>query len=77
VSGGWRKLHDEELHYLYNSPRIIRIIKSRRMRWAWYIARMVARRKAYRVFVGIQKERDHQEDLNVGGRITLKWILEK
>jgi hypothetical protein len=40
VTGGWRKLHNEELHNLYSSPSIIRIIKSRRMRWAGYLARM-------------------------------------
>jgi hypothetical protein len=40
VSGGWRKLHNEQLHNLYSSPSIIRMIKSRRMRWAWYVARM-------------------------------------
>jgi hypothetical protein len=38
VMGGWRKLHNEELHNLYYSPSIIRMIKSRRMRWAAYIA---------------------------------------
>jgi hypothetical protein len=38
VTGGWRKLHNEELHYLYSSPSIIRKIKSGRMRWAWYVA---------------------------------------
>jgi hypothetical protein len=40
VTGGWRKLHNEELHNLYSSPSIIRIIKSRRMRWAGHVARM-------------------------------------
>jgi hypothetical protein len=40
VKGGWRKLHNEELHNLYASPSIIRIIKSRRMRWAGHVARM-------------------------------------
>jgi hypothetical protein len=40
VTGGWRKLHDEELRDLYSSPSIIRMIKSRRMRWAGHIARM-------------------------------------
>jgi hypothetical protein len=40
VPGGWRKLHNEELHNLYFSPSIIRIIKSRRMRWAGHVARM-------------------------------------
>jgi hypothetical protein len=40
VTGGWRKLHKEELHNLYSSPSIIRMIKTRRMRWAGHVARM-------------------------------------
>jgi hypothetical protein len=40
VTGDWRKLHNEELHNLYCSPNIIRMIKSRRMRWAGHVARM-------------------------------------
>jgi hypothetical protein len=40
VTGGWRKLHNEELHNLYSSPSIIRIIKSRRMRWMGHVARI-------------------------------------
>jgi hypothetical protein len=40
VTGGWRKLHNEELHGLYSSPRIVRVIKERRMRWAGHVARM-------------------------------------
>jgi hypothetical protein len=44
VTWGWRKLHNDELHNLYSSPSIIRMIKSRRMRWAWHIARMGRRR---------------------------------
>jgi hypothetical protein len=40
VTGGWRKLHNEELHNLYSSPSIIRMMKSRRMRWAGHVARM-------------------------------------
>jgi hypothetical protein len=52
VSGEWRKLHNEELHDLYSSPSIIRIIKKRRMRWAGHVARMGEKRNAYRLLVG-------------------------
>jgi hypothetical protein len=52
VTGGWRKLHNKELYYLYSSPSIIRIIKSRRMRWAEHVARMGEKRNAYRLLVG-------------------------
>jgi hypothetical protein len=45
-------MHNEELHDLYPSPSIIRIIKLRRMRWAGYVARMGEKRKAYRLLVG-------------------------
>jgi hypothetical protein len=43
VIGGWRKLHNEELHNLYSSPSIITMIKLRRMMWAWRVARMERR----------------------------------
>jgi len=52
VRGEWRKLHNEELNDPYSSPNIIRVIKSRRMRWAGHVARMVGRRGVYRVLVG-------------------------
>jgi hypothetical protein len=52
VTGGWRKLHNEELHNLYSSPSIIRIIKSRRMRWAGRVVRMGEKRNVYRLLVG-------------------------
>jgi hypothetical protein len=52
VTGGWRKLHNEELRDLYSSPSIIRIMKSRRMRWAGHVARMGGKRNAYRLLVG-------------------------
>jgi hypothetical protein len=51
VMGEWRKLRSEELRDLYSSPSIIRIIKSRRMRWAGHIARMGEKRTAYRLLV--------------------------
>jgi hypothetical protein len=52
VIGGWRKLHNEELHNLYCSPSIIRMIKSRIMTLAGHVARMGEKRNAYRVLVG-------------------------
>jgi hypothetical protein len=52
VIGGWRKLHNEELHNLYCSPSMIRIIKSRGMRWVEHVARMGEKRNAYRILVG-------------------------
>jgi hypothetical protein len=51
VTGGSRKLHNEELQNLYSSPSIIRIIKPRRMSWAGHVARMVEKRNAYRILV--------------------------
>jgi hypothetical protein len=50
--GSWRKLHNDELHDLYSSPDIVRVIKSRRMRWAGHVARMGEGRGVYRVLVG-------------------------
>jgi hypothetical protein len=55
VTGGWIILHNEELRDLYSSPSIIRIIRSRRMRWARHVARMERKKKkknAYRLLVG-------------------------
>jgi hypothetical protein len=52
VIGGWRKLHNEELHNLYSSPSIIRMIKSRRMIRAGHAERTVKKRNAYRILMG-------------------------
>jgi len=51
VTGEWRKLHNEELNDLYSSPNIVRVIKSRSMRWAGHVARMGERRGVYRVLM--------------------------
>jgi hypothetical protein len=51
VTREWRKLHNEELRDLYSSPSIIRIIKSRRMRWAGHVARLGQKMNAYRLLV--------------------------
>jgi hypothetical protein len=79
VTGDWRKLHNEELHNLYSSLNIIRIIKSRRTRWAGHVARIGEKRTAYtsRILVGKPEKKDHWEDQDVGGWTILKKILEK
>jgi hypothetical protein len=59
VTGGWRKLHNEELHGSYSSPSIFRVIKARRMRWAGHVARLGAVRGAYNILVGGLKGGDH------------------
>jgi hypothetical protein len=69
VTGGWRKLHNEELHNLYSSPN--RMIKSRRVRWAGHIA-LMGRRGMHGYWWESQKERDHYEDQDVGGWTILK-----
>jgi hypothetical protein len=57
VTEDWSKLHNEELHNLYSSPNIIKMIKSRRMRWTWHVARMG--RNACRILVGKPEGTDH------------------
>jgi hypothetical protein len=86
VTGGWRKLHNEELHDLYSSPSIIRIIKSRRMRWVGHVARMVEKRNVYRSLVrktegkrphGRQRSRridDIKMDILEIGLSVVDWI---
>jgi hypothetical protein len=75
VTGGWRKLHDEELQNLYSSPSIIRIIKWRRMRWAGHVAR-IAEGNAYRSLEGKLKGKKSVGKPRRRGWITLRWILE-
>jgi hypothetical protein len=59
ATGGWRKLHNEELHNLYSSIGIIRMVKSRRIRWAGHVARIGKKRNVYRILVGKPEQRDH------------------
>jgi hypothetical protein len=68
VTGDFRKLHNEELHNLYSSPRIIRMIKLRSMRWAGHVARMGARRNAYRILAG------KPEGKRPLGRPRRRWV---
>jgi hypothetical protein len=75
VTGGWRKLHNEELHGLYSSPSIVRVIKARRITWAGHVSRMGEVHTTS--WLGGLKGGDHQEDLGVDGRTTLRWIFGK
>jgi hypothetical protein len=65
--GSWRKLHNDELHNLYSSPNIVRVIKSKRLRWAGHVARMREGKGIYRVLVGRPEERRPL------GRPTCRW----
>jgi hypothetical protein len=67
VTVEWRRLHSKELYALYFCPNIIRVIKSRKMRWVGHVARMGKRRGAYRVLVGKPEERKPL------GRPRLRW----
>jgi hypothetical protein len=69
VTGDWRKLHNKGLHNLYFSQNIITVIKSRRVRWEGHVARMGLRGMHIGYWWESQKERDHQQDLEAGGRI--------
>jgi len=67
VRGKWRKLHSDELNDLYFSPNIVRMIKSRKIRWVGHVARMGESRGAYRVLVG------KPEGKRPFGRPRLRW----
>jgi hypothetical protein len=68
VIGGWRKLHNEELHDLYFLPSIIRIIKSRRMRWVGLVGQKGEKMNAYRLLAG------NPEGKRPSGRPRRRWI---
>jgi hypothetical protein len=80
VAGEWRRLHNKELYALYSSPNIIRVIKSRRLRWAGHVARMGERRGAYRALVGEpegrrpfgRSRRRWEDDIKMGLR-DVEW----
>jgi hypothetical protein len=65
VTGEWRRLHNKELHALYSSPNIIRVIKSRKLRWAEHVACM-GKGEVYTGFwLGIVREGDHLKELGL------------
>ena len=86
LTGEWRRLHNEELNDLYSSPNIVRVIKSRKMRWAGHVARMGEERGVYRVLVGKPEGRrplgrprrrwadNIRTDLQEVGCVYMDWI---
>jgi len=77
VTREWRKLHNEELNDLYCSPNIVRVIKSRRMRWAGHVAHMGERRGSCRVSVGKPEGNRPLGRSSADGRIILRWVFRK
>jgi len=75
VVGGWRRLHNEELHTLYSSRNVIRIVKSRRMKLAGHVERMGGMRSTQIFWSENLKGRHHSKELGVDGRIILEWTL--
>jgi hypothetical protein len=77
VRGEWRKLHNDEINSLYSSPNTVRVIKSRRMRWAGHVACMEEGRGVHKVLVGKPEGKRPLVDQDVDGRIILRWIFRK
>jgi hypothetical protein len=69
VTGGWIKLHNDDRRDMYSAPSIIRMIKSRRMKWAGYVARMGEKRNAYSLLMGKPEGKRLLEGSNVGWMI--------
>jgi hypothetical protein len=77
MQGVWRKLHDEEINDLYCSPNIVRVIISRRMRWAGHVARIGRGKGCTGFWWGNVREREHLGDPGVDGKIILRCIFRK
>jgi hypothetical protein len=77
VTGEWRKLHNEELNGLYSLPNIVRVIKSRRLRWAGHVTRMGEGKVCIGFWWRNLRERDRWGDPGVDRRIILGWIFKK
>jgi hypothetical protein len=77
VAEGWRELHNVEIRNLYPSPNIIKVIKSRNMRWAGNVASMGCMRNSYHILVGKPEGKNYLEDLDVDEKIISEGMLEK
>jgi hypothetical protein len=77
VTGEWRKLRNDELNDLYSLPNILRVIKTRRMRWAGRVARMGEGRDVCRILVGKPEGKKQLGDPGEDGRIILGWTFRK
>jgi hypothetical protein len=77
VAGGWRKLHNKQLHNVYSPSHTISVTESKCMKWARHVSRMGGMRNAYNVLVKNPNGRRYLEDTGVDGRRALKWSTEK
>jgi hypothetical protein len=75
--GSWRKFHNDELYSLLSPPHTVRVIKSRRMKWAGHVARIEKGEVFTGFWLGGPKRGDHWRDQGLGGRITLRWTAKQ
>jgi hypothetical protein len=77
VTGEWRKLHNEELNNPHSSPKAVRVMKLKRMRWAGHVARIWEKRVHTGLWWGNLRERNHLEDRGIDGKVIIRWIFRK
>jgi hypothetical protein len=77
ITGEWSKIHNKELYELYSSSNIIRVMKSKRIRWAGHVARTGERRSVYRIFMKRSEKKKPLGRRGIEGRIILNWIFRK
>ena len=75
--GEWKTLYTEELNDLYSSANIIRLMRARRMTWAWHVERTGRGEMHKRFWWGNMRAREHLENVGVDGTMILRWMLKK